>query len=76
MANGRVCCILGVCCKGAKQRDALVNALKQEGGCKDAQASSIADWLLATFDLAPAGSLTSLKAGIAEMVRTHPDQPA
>lgn len=72
MANGEVCCILGVCCPPAAVRDRLVAEIAQVSGYDAAGCGPIADWLLARFDLAPKGSIQPLIAQIAAMARAHP----
>lgn len=67
--NGQVCCILGVCCRGAKQEAALAQAMVTEIGCTPEDAAKHARWLMTHFDLAPAGSLEAFKAALAEVVR-------
>lgn len=64
--DGQVCCILGVCCDAALSRDALVTQLTKVGSDHE-YAEKCADYLLATFDLAPHGSLVAFKA----YMRTH-----
>jgi len=69
--NGEVCCILGVCCPplSEQQYEALASELVKGAGCEAAHARTVAEWLLKHFDLAPAGSLSALKADIAKMAR-------
>ena len=69
--DGRVCCILGVCCRrGSKaQREALADALTDAQVCDTLDARAVATWLLQQFDLAPAGSLDAFKVAIAQSVQ-------
>lgn len=70
MSNGHVCCLLGVCCEpnSAAQRQALISEMENDGFEAEAAAKT-ADWILANFDLAPAGSLTEFKAKVGAMAR-------
>lgn len=65
--NGEVCCILGVCCPpgSTQQANALVGEMMKAKVCSDvAEASAIAAWLYANFDLGPKGTVQPiLKAG-------------
>lgn len=75
--NGEVCCILGICCppNSARQREALEKELLADGVCEnEAHAKKVATFVLKHFDLAPAGSLSTLKASIAEMARVSKGQ--
>jgi hypothetical protein len=72
--DGQVCCILGVCCPPAAsglaseaQRVMLAELLSRH-----ATHRALADWLLDTFDFAPHGSLTHLKAELIRHARTRP----
>ena len=75
MPNGKVCCILGVCCPPGSpaQREALAEALgavqlDAEGGLGERTSDRAkADWLLDNFDFAPKDSLTEFKSAIAAM---------
>lgn len=67
--NGQVCCILGVCCRRAEQEAAIAQAMVTEIGCSPEDASKHAHWLMANFDLAPAGSLESLKSALVTVIR-------
>lgn len=69
--NGHACCILGVCCPpgSAAQRSALADELVKDGIVPSGDAMAVATWVLQQFDLAPAGSLASLKSAVAEMAR-------
>lgn len=71
MANGDVCCILGVCCppRSPDQTSALARELVAAGVLDETQAAAVAAWILESYDLAPPGSLDDLKKEIAKMVR-------
>ena len=61
-------CILGVCCDAEGQLQALTMYLTDKG--VDALAAeSCATVMLASFDLAPHGSLGDFKKAIAELAR-------
>lgn len=70
MSNGKVCCLLGVCCPpgSAAQRRAFVEELAHDG-ITSPDAERIGTWVLANFDLAPKGTLEKLKADVAAMAR-------
>ena len=61
--NGEVCCILGVCCPpgSARQTNALAGELVKARVCSEiGEATAIASWLLANFDLGPKGTVQPL----------------
>lgn len=62
-------CVTGVCCPPEEQRKALAKGLVEYCGMKHAEAVSVAEWLLNTFDLAEAGTLAAFKASIARLAR-------
>jgi hypothetical protein len=66
-----ICCALGICCPPGRQHEALAELLGTQAGLDVAQSDKVAAWLIATFDLAPAGSLRELKAAIADGLRKH-----
>jgi hypothetical protein len=72
--NGRVCCILCVCCGcgSPEQRAALAGWFEDRAGLDAASAKRAADELIGNFDLAPHGSLKAFKSAIASMARKTP----
>ena len=70
MANGEVCCILGVCCPPAAAQKKLAEMLAKVGGVDQATATKQAAYVFEAFDLAPAGTLGALKAEIARHAKT------
>ena len=69
--NGKVCCILGVCCPpgSQEQQDALAAELVKDTGCTENAAKKTAEWILKHFDLAPKHSLEVLKSEVARLAR-------
>jgi hypothetical protein len=64
-------CLLEVCCEPAAAREALAVQLVSDHICDDlAHARRVATWVRTHFDLAPAGSLGALKAGIARVAKS------
>ena len=76
MSDPVKCCILGLCCNrlSDEQVSNLGQALKASGALTDEQATSVAQWVLTNFDLAPAGSLTAFKSEIAVLVKAKKDK--
>lgn len=75
--NGEVCCILGICCPPAsrKQLVALAKQIRADYPAVPMQyAEQAAEWILKNFDLAPVGSLSDFKRGIAKIAREHDDE--
>jgi hypothetical protein len=70
--NGKVCCILGVCCPPGSpaQLKALTDWFSSHAGLDAEAAKRAATEVLAAFDLAPHGSLHALKAEIAALAKT------
>lgn len=64
-------CITGVCCPPAEQRKALAKALVEYCGMAHDAAVPVANWMLDTFDLAEAGTLSALKASIVRLHRAR-----
>lgn len=71
MANGEVCCILGICCppRSPDQTTALALEMVHAGVLEMETATTVAAWILQAYDLAPPGSLDDLKKEIAKAVR-------
>ena len=69
--NGHANCILAVCCPPGSeaQRTALTKALMTAAKLDETAARKTAEWLVATFDFAPAGSLQVLKNEVARLAR-------
>lgn len=76
MSDPVKCCILGLCCNRLSEEQVanLGQALKESGALTDEQAKSVAAWVLANFDLAPAGSLTAFKSEIAVLAKSKKDK--
>lgn len=72
MSNSVICCLLEICCAPVQAREKLAAKLADDFGIPSDKAKRAADWLLDTFDFAPAGSLTQFKAAIAAQAREHP----
>ena len=68
--NGKVCCILGVCCPAGSvaQRRALEDEMIADGA-DPAAAKKMAKWVLTHFDLAPVGTLGPFRSAIMKMAR-------
>lgn len=73
------CCILHICCGGPEQikaKAALAKKLQEHvTGINAKEAARVAEWILDTFDLAPAGTLRDFKTAIAAMAREYPYTP-
>ena len=69
MSNGRVCCLLGVCCRRAKQVAAW-KAVFVEAGLPSAQAETAAS--AAASEIAAVGDLES---AVKNMKAAHPGPP-
>lgn len=69
--NGRANCVLAVCCPpgSARQRAALADEMIAGTGCDKAEAARMAEWVIGTFDLAPAGTLQAFKDSVAKLAR-------
>jgi hypothetical protein len=78
--NGKVCCILAVCCPPGSpaQLQALTDWFSAHAGLDADAAKHAATEILAAFDLAPAGSLASFKSEVARLARESqpPQKPA
>ena len=76
--NGEVCCILGVCCPPEARATALSTELQHAGVLDQVSADKAAAFVLAHFDLVPAGMMLPLVTGT-RLPRTPPhptDAPA
>lgn len=51
MSNGEVCCILGVCCPPAAQREKVKASLLSEMDITEADAERVAEWFVAHVSL-------------------------
>jgi hypothetical protein len=73
MSNGdqQMNCVLEVCCgpHTQEQYEALEAMIEHDLGKGPHKADVIAEWVLKTFDLAPAGSLSAFKAEVARLAR-------
>lgn len=68
------CCAIGLCCQpgSPEQLAAVATGMVDAGVLTDrAMATSVAAWVLSTFDLAPLGSLRAFTDAIGTMVKTH-----
>lgn len=75
--DGRVNCILAVCCPAGSeaQRLALTDHVVDGTGLDHDTARRVATWMLDSFDLAPHGSLTAFKGAIAKLARGPQSPP-
>jgi len=62
-------CLTGVCCPPEQQRIVLAEAFQTYCGLDKDGSTKAAQWMLSTFDLAEAGSLTAFKASVARLAR-------
>jgi hypothetical protein len=72
MANGHGNCIFAVCCPPESESQIAALAEEMGNGMSSAKGESyedIARWVLATYDLAPKGSLQPLKDAIRDYAR-------
>lgn len=69
------CCILEICCGGPAQETALTGKIARELRLDDLAAKKVAKWILANYDLAPQGTLSTFKHDLAALARTYPAQP-
>jgi hypothetical protein len=69
--NGKVCCILGVCCKAGSdaQSEALAAELMSDLECDPGVARQCAAWVVENFDLAPLGSLAPYRDAIVNLAK-------
>lgn len=64
-------CLTGACCPPAERRLVMTKALMEYCKCDRGTADKIGGWILDTFDLAPAGTLTPLVEAIARLARNN-----
>jgi len=69
MSNGTACCILGVCCPPARQREKISELLVAEGLSKD-DADKAASWFEGQIS-----ALGDLAKAVAAMKKAHPNPP-
>jgi hypothetical protein len=67
------CCIIGACCDKQKRIQALADKMVADLGTTAADALTIATWIRANWDLAPAGLLQPVIDNVAANVRAYPE---
>lgn len=69
--DGRVNCILAVCCPAGSegQRVALTDKIAADTLIDAETARTVANWIIDSFDLAPHGSLSAFKGEVAKLAR-------
>ncbi len=67
MSNGRVCCLLGVCCPPGSREEALAQEIEADLGLGSQKtetttgiARSVAEWILENYDIVPKGVGTAI----------------
>ena len=73
MKDGRLNCLLEVCCRSAEAEQALADQIAEDLACDPAEAKKHAAWIREHFDLAPKGTLTAFKNAIAKLARENTD---
>ena len=72
--NGRLNCILEICCPAPAAEKALAAQMVDDLGCEPDEAAKYAAWIREHFDLAPKGSLGVFKAEVTRLAR-QPQTP-
>ncbi len=67
--NGRLNCILEICCGATGSQMALADQIAEDLGADATEAAKYATWMKDNFDLAPKGSLGVLKSEVARLAR-------
>ena len=65
------CCLLGICCPPEEQEQALTALFQAQTHMGADHAREAAKVLMAHFDLAPSGTLTTLYAQLVAQIRHH-----
>lgn len=70
MANGEVCCILGICCPPAQAKAKMVSEFQKVSGYDADGCEKIADFLVERFAFAPKAMEHAIQE-IARLARKH-----